>query len=207
MPFSTLDRSDWPAGRWLLRDPSSKLFYSVGINHVDESNLLHPYAESIHASHYPTHEAFISLARARLESYGFNTLGWTQEYFAGSCDQGGALDRHTSSVDLLHSSGWSQHELRHCRMPYMVQLPVMEVQDWNPNPTYRDLASQMFKSWCKYLARSICSVHKDSEMCVGCFFVDIPRSAPHQSRANFPTLIGLDDDNREARIEEVAKQD
>jgi hypothetical protein len=42
---------------------------------------------------------------ARLKSFNINTLGWTQEYIAGSWDEGGALDWHTSSVDLLHSTG------------------------------------------------------------------------------------------------------
>jgi hypothetical protein len=91
-------------------------------------------------------------------------------------------------------------------MPYMVQLPAMEIQDWNANPVYRDPASETFKMWREYLSRSICSVHKDSEMCVGYFFVDIPGWARHQSGADFLGLESLGDGEREAKIGDFAKQ-
>jgi hypothetical protein len=38
-------------------------------------------------------------------------------------------------------------------MPYMVQLPVMEIQDWNAYPVFRDPAFEALKKWCQYLAR------------------------------------------------------
>ncbi len=88
----------------------------------------------------------------------------------------------------------------------MVQLPVMEIQDWNANPVYRDPGSDMFKSWCENLARSICSVHKDSEMYVGYFFVDIPEWTKHQSRTKFPSLQGVGNQEREMKINAVAQQ-
>ena len=77
-------------------------------------------------------------------------------------------------------------------MPYMVQLPLMETQDWNTHPVYRDLASQMFQKWYEYLARSICSVHKDSDICVGYLVMDIPGRAEFQYGIDFSGLEGLE---------------
>lgn len=91
-------------------------------------------------------------------------------------------------------------------MPYMVALPVMEIQDWNGHPVYRNPASDVFKMWCEYLARSICSVHKDSELCVGYFFVDIPSWTKHRSGADFPGLLESDEEERDSKINEVAEQ-
>jgi hypothetical protein len=43
MPFLTLKRSN---DHWLLHGPNDEPFFSLGINDVDESNLLHPHNES-----------------------------------------------------------------------------------------------------------------------------------------------------------------
>jgi hypothetical protein len=58
----------------------------------------------------------------------------------------------------------------------------------------------------RYTARSICSVHKDSEMCVGYFLVDIPGWARHQSAADLPGPDDLENREREANIGEVVRQ-
>src|SRR5437763_353695 len=126
MPFFTLKRSN---DRWLLSNLNGEPSCSLGINHVDESNLLHPHNESTYSSRHPTRDVFVSKTINRLESFYFNALGWTQEYIPGSWDQGGTPDWHTSSVDPLRLARWSYHELRDCGMPYIVQLPVMEIQD------------------------------------------------------------------------------
>ena len=89
-------------------------------------------------------------------------------------------------------------------MPYMVQLPVMDIQDWTAHPIYRDPTSTEFKQWYEYLARSICLQYRDSETCVGYFFVDIPGWARHHSELDFPGLVGLSDEQREERIYNVA---
>ena len=40
--------------------------------------------------------------------------------------------------DMLHSTTrWAQHELQDFGMPYMVMLPLMEIQDWNAHPVYQ----------------------------------------------------------------------
>ena len=56
MPFFTLKRSN---DRWFRHDLNGEPFYPLGINHVDESNLLHPH-ESTYSSRYPTRDVFVS---------------------------------------------------------------------------------------------------------------------------------------------------
>jgi hypothetical protein len=101
IPFFTLERSN---DRWLLHDLNGEPFCFLGINRIDESNLLHPHNESKYSSRYPTRDVFVCNTVTWPESFYFNTLGWTREYIAGSWDQGGTPDWHTSSVDLLHSA-------------------------------------------------------------------------------------------------------
>ena len=57
MPFFTLKRIN---DRWLLRDLNGEPFYSLGINHVDGLNLLHPHNESTDSSRFPTRDVFVS---------------------------------------------------------------------------------------------------------------------------------------------------
>jgi hypothetical protein len=55
------------------------------------------------------------------------------------------------------------------------------------------------------MVRSICSVYKDSEICVGYFFVDIPGWARHQSGTDFPGQEGMEDSERDVKIGDVAR--
>jgi hypothetical protein len=77
MMLFTVQNRGHPGGRCLLREPSGKPFYAIGINHVEESTLLHSHNESVHASRYPTRDGFISKTVSRLQLLAFNTLGWT----------------------------------------------------------------------------------------------------------------------------------
>ena len=203
MPFFTL--TQLPDGTWRLLDNHGQPFFSLGLNHIDESNLLHPHNIDIHDARYPTRLSFIEKSVARIQSFGFNTLGWTQEYVV----QGDPISNGSQAFnwpECLHSTaGWSQHELKDCGMPYMVVIPVMENQDWTDHPHYREPSGRVFEEWCDYLARSICNVHKDSELCVGYFFVDIPGWARHETGADFPSLKDLSAEEREETIYSVAE--
>ena len=65
---------------------------------------------------------------------------------------------------------------------------------------------RVFKEWCEYLARGICSVHRDSELCIGYFLVDIPAWVNHGSgKGDWPTLEGLSEVEREEKIGEMAE--
>lgn len=57
------------------------------------------------------------------------------------------------------------------------------------------------------LVRSICSVHKDSDMCVGHLYVDIPGWARHQLDTDFLGLEGLEDSERDVKIGEEDVED
>ena len=86
----------------------------------------------------------------------------------------------------------------------MVVIPVMEGQDRTHRPHYREPSGQVFEERCDYLARSICNVHKGSELCVGYFFVDIPGRARHETGVEFPCLKSLSKKEREGKIYGVA---
>ena len=191
MPFFRI--STHGESGFTLLDPASKPFLSIGLNHIEESSLLYPHNKAIHSARYPTRHSFLQTATSRIQAFGFNTIGWTPEYVAGDTD------------DNLHSSGWTDVELLHCGMPYMVALPIMDIQNWNAHPTYRDPEGRHFKEWCEFLARSVCMVHKDSELCIGYFFVDIPGWARHRSGEDFPQLKGLSSQERERSIYRVAQ--
>ena len=98
---------------------------------------------------------FLTKTIQRLQSFNFNTIGWTPEFVVeGSWPDdlpeeqyslGSAFDHE---VDFLHSApGWSQYELKECGMAYFVQLPVTEIQDWNANPVFRVVNGREFKEW------------------------------------------------------------
>lgn len=48
-------------------------------------------------------------------------------------------------------------------------------------------------------------MHRESELCVGYFFVDIPAWGRHPSGLNFPAVEGMGREEREERIYDVAK--
>jgi hypothetical protein len=193
-------------GRWSFVDPAGKPFLSIGLNHADESNLKYDFNTEIWERKYGSKASWIQNGVVKdLKTFGFNTIGWTQEYVEG--DWGEALDWHGDPIDLLHSAfPWSAEELKSANMPYVVQLRVMEFEDWNGNPIFHDVFSEKFETWCKYLARSVCSQHKDSTNLLGYYFVDIPAWLRHASGADFPQLKGLNDAEREKKVGEIAEK-
>ena len=110
--------------------------------------------------------------------------------------------------EMLHSTPrWGQHELRNCAMPYMVMIPVMDIQDWNAHSVYHQPSGQAWGEWCEHLARSICYVHRESQLCVGYFFVDIPGRDRHSTGGdnNSPSLSKLGDEERGEKVYAMAK--
>lgn len=140
-----------------------------------------------------------------LGAFGFNTLGWTQEYVAG--DWGEALDWQGDPIDLIHSQHpWTAEELQSAGIPYVVQLRVMPIEDWNGEPVFQDVFSEKFEKWCEYLARSMCTPHRESRNLLGYYFVDIPAWIRHASRRDFPQLASLGKEEREIEVEMVAEK-
>jgi hypothetical protein len=193
-------------GNWVFLDPSGKPFLSIGLNHADESNLKYPYNTPIWEQKYGSRTGWIQNGVVKdLQTFGFNTIGWTQDYIGG--DWGEALDWSGDPIDLLHSAfPWSAEELKATGMPYVVQLRVMDIEDWNGNPIFRDVFSADFENWCRYLARSVCSQHRDSRNLLGYIFVDIPAWMRHASGADFPQLKGLSLEERDRKVGEIAEK-
>jgi hypothetical protein len=144
---------------------------------------------------------------ADLRSWGFNTLGWTQEYVSGGW--GEALDWFGDPIDLGHSTPWPAADLRSAGLPYVAQLRVQEIEDWNGYPAFRPMGGDKggdFEVWCDYLARSVAGEHADSPDLLGYFLVDIPAWLPHASGADFPELRGLDPAGRDKKLYDVASR-
>ena len=191
-------------GRWRLIDPAGRPFITIGLNHADESNLKYPHNSDVWRQKYGSRETWIRDGVVKdMKDWGFNTIGWTQEYVSGGW--GEALDWFGDPVDLGHSTTpWSAADLRGAGMPYILQLRVQEIEDWNGYPAFRDVYSEDFDVWCDYLARTICFDHADSPNLIGYFLVDIPAWLPHTSGRDFPQLQGLSGAERDTELFEVA---
>lgn len=187
-----------------LVDPEGKPFLSLGINHADETNLQYPHNLDVWTRKYGSREAWIrDGVVADLQAWNFTTLGWTQEYVAGGW--GEALDWFGDPIDLYHSAPWTAAELRGCGLPYVAQLRVQEIEDWNGHPAFRPM-DEDFAKWCDYLARAVALQHHESPSLLGYFLVDIPAWLPHASGHDFPELTGLSGSARETKLYDVASR-
>ncbi|KAK3172557.1 hypothetical protein OEA41_005880 [Lepraria neglecta] len=63
-----------------LKEAGDHPFTTIGLNHIDESNLLHSHNISILDTKYPTRKDFLIKTIQRLQSFNFNTIGWTPEF-------------------------------------------------------------------------------------------------------------------------------
>lgn len=190
--------------RWWMVDPDGGAFVTVGLNHADESNLKYPHNADVWRKKYGSREKWIREGVVKdLKDWGFNTIGWTQEYISG--DWGVALDWFGDPIDLGHSStGWSARDFEAANMPYVLQLRVQEIEDWNGRPSFRDVYSSDFDVYCEYLARNVCFDHAESSNLIGYFLVDIPAWLPHASGEDFEQLKGLDEAARNEKLFDVA---
>ena len=197
-------RVDQADRRWFFVDPDGNAFISVGLNHADESNLKYPHNWEVWKKKYGSREAWIKNGVVKdLKTWGFNTIGWTQEYISG--DWGVALDWFGDPIDLGHSSTpWSNDELKSAGMPYVVQIRVAEIEDWKGQPAFPDVYSHEFDVYCEYLARNVCFDHAESKNLLGYFLVDIPSWFPHASGRFFPGFDGLEGEAHDKKLFEVA---
>ncbi|MCW2507000.1 MAG: agarase [Modestobacter sp.] len=187
-----------------LVDPDGRPFLSLGVNHADETNLKYPRNVEVWRGRYGSRDSWIADGVVPdLRDWGFNTLGWTQEYVSGGW--GEALDWFGDPIDLYHSTPWPAADLRRAGMPYVAQMRVQEIEDWNGHPSFREMGAD-FEGWCDYLARSVAGEHADSPDLLGYFLVDIPAWLPHASGADFPSLRGLDPAQRATALYDVASR-
>jgi hypothetical protein len=189
--------------RWTFVRPSGGAFLSMGVNHGDETNLKYPYNIDVWRKRYGSRDRWIKEGFVKdLKSWGFNTIGWTQECVSGVTY--GRRDWFGEPFDHGHSTPWSAAELRASGMPYVVQMRVAEIEDWKGHPVFPDVFSRPFDSWCAYLARSLCLDHAESSNLLGYFLVDIPAWVPHASGRFFAGFEGLSGDAYDKKLFETA---
>lgn len=191
-------------GSWSFIDPDGKPFVSLGVNHIDDTDLRYPHNVDVWAQKYGTRQAFESGVVKDLQALSFNTIGWTCQYVSGGW--GEALDWFGAPVDLGHSQPWPDRDLLEAGMPYVVQLRAEEIEDWNGHPAYRDVFGEDFAKYADWLARRMTSDHKQSSNLLGYFLVDIPGWIPHASGRFWPGFENLSPEEHDTKLFEVARQ-
>lgn len=188
-------------GSWWLIDPDGHGFVSVGLNHADETDLKYPANIEVWKRKYGSRKKWIEGVVNDFKAWGFNTLGWTQQWVTG--DHG--LDFNwVDPLNLGHSQGWSIDDLQSTGMPYVLQLRVAPIEGWNGSPNFPDVFSTEFDEHCAYLAREICTPASDDPNLIGYFLTDIPSWLPHASGGNFAGLPGSTLESPTRSLGEVA---
>ena len=197
--FFRVERID---GRWWFIDPAGNGFLSAGVNHAEDTDLKHHYNAHIWREKYGNRETWIREGVVRdLRDWGFNTLGWTQQWVSGG---GGLITDWNKTFDLQHSQGFSSADYEIAGMPFVQNLRVAQIEDWNGNPIHPDVFSSDWEDFVEYQARQVCFDQADNEKLLGYFLVDIPAWLQHASGADFPSLQGLSPQERDERLYEVA---
>ncbi|TWI59909.1 agarase [Halalkalibacter nanhaiisediminis] len=197
--FFRVEKAD---DRWWMVDPDGNAFVTIGVNHTDETNLKYEHNFDIWKEKYGSRENWLKGLSKDLKDWGFNTIGWTGDYISG--DWGKALDWYGDPINLGHSTGWAAADYKVADMPYVLQIRVSEIEDWNGQPAYPDVYSDEFDKYCGYLARSICADHADSKNLIGYFLVDIPGWIPHASGRFFKGFEGLSEEEHNKKLFDVA---
>jgi hypothetical protein len=198
-------RLDRDGDRWWLVDPLGNGFLSVGLNHIDDSDLKYPHNLDIWQKRYGgSRERWISEGVVTdLRNWGFNSIGWTQQYIGGGWRE--KFD-WSQIVVVEHGSQWTVADLEAGGMPYIIQMRLAENENWNGRPYYPDVFDADFDDHCAYLARSICVDAASSKNLIGYSFVDAPLWFRHPAGADWPGLEGLDGDKRDAKLFEIASK-
>jgi hypothetical protein len=200
--FFKVEQSD--RGAWRFLDPEGKPFISMGVNHIDDSDLRYPHNVEVWNQKYGSRQKWQEGVVKDLESLSFNTIGWTSQYISGGW--GEALDWFGDPVDLGHSTPWPDQGLLDAGMPYVVQIRAQEIEDWNGHPAYRDVYGEDFSKYADWLARRMTSDHKESSNLIGYFLVDIPGWLPHAAGTFWPGFEGLSEDDHNKKLFDVAKK-
>lgn len=190
------------SGSWCFIDPDGKPFFSLALNHLDDTDLRYPHNVEIFERKYGSRQAWTKGVVRDLQGLNFNTIGWTSQYISGGW--GEALDWFGDPVDLGHSHPWPDQHLLDAGMPYVVQIRAQEIEDWNGHPAYRDVYGEDFHKYADWLARRMVSDHKGSANLVGYFLVDIPGWLPHASGRFWPGFEGLSQAEHDQKLFDVA---
>ena len=191
-------------GSWSFIDPDGKPFISLALNHLDDTDLRYPHNVEVFERKYGSRQAWTKGVVRDLQDLNFNTIGWTSQYISGGW--GEALDWFGDPIDLGHSHPWPDQHLLDAGMPYVVQIRVQEIEDWNGHPAYRDVYGEDFHKYADWIARRMVSDHKGSANLVGYFLVDIPGWLPHASGRFWPGFEGLSQAEHDQKLFDVATQ-
>jgi hypothetical protein len=170
-------RTEQASDRWWLVDPDGGGFITIGLNHCDETNLKYPHNLEIWRKKYGSRERWIKEGVIKdLKAWGFNTIGWTQDWISGDWGIGkNGVDWFGQPIDIWHSTPqWSLSDFAMADMPYILQIRVSEFEDFKGLPDFPKVYSHDFDVYCEYLARSVCFDHADKKNLVGYFLTDIP---------------------------------
>src|SRR3954454_10118969 len=107
--------------RWAFSDPRGEPFFSLGLNHADETNLKYPSNIDGWRRRYGSRAKWITDGVARdFNAWGFNTIGWTAECY--SLETGTDVEDWDTPFDAGHSKGWERADFDLAGMPYCVAL-------------------------------------------------------------------------------------
>ena len=154
--------------RWWLLNPDHKLFWSIGINHVDPAAFRYPESENVWEKNFGNSmEEWLIQVRRDLVNWGFNTLGWNQEVVT------------INDQNHRHSRRFTFEEYQWLDLPYCHLLPFIESHQWEVETRLPDIRSKGFAEWCDYVARDQCARMKDDAKLIGYFFTDCPTWIHH----------------------------
>jgi hypothetical protein len=147
------------------------------VNHIESSALKYPDNVHIWKKRYGTEERWLQEGvAARLQAWGFNTIGWTQEVV---------------TRDFRHSPVWEHEQYQWAGMPYCHMLPFTNIATYEPWPIYPDVFSSEFEQWVDYVARSYCLDMADDPRLIGYFYADCPAWEGHKRAASWASALDL----------------
>ena len=195
------------AGGWF--DPDGGGFITIGLNHCEETNLKYPHNIDIWRKKYGSRERWIKEGVVKdLKAWGFNTIGWTQDWISGDWGVGkNGVDWFGQPIDIWHSTPqWSLSDFAMADMPYILQIRVSEFEDFKGLPDFPKVDSHDFDVYCEYLARSVCFDHADKKNLLGYFLTDIPSWMPHASGRFFEGFSELKGEAYDTKLYDVASR-
>lgn len=203
--FFRLEEDD--KGRWFFIDPAGKPFPSIGLNHADESNLRYDFNLPIWECKYGSRDSWIKTGVVKdYQEFGFNTIGWTQEYVGG--DWGAALDWYGEPIDLQHSiSPWSARRIEKCW--HAICCSAACHRDRGTGMGIQS-STMYFRIRSRIGVDTLLVVYarntRIAPICWVTTFVDIPAWIRHASGADFPQSKALNEEERAKKIGEIAER-
>ncbi|MCR9294110.1 MAG: agarase [bacterium] len=151
-------------GRWWFITPQGQRFFSMGLNHIDPAPLRYASNGDLWNRKYGNSmERWLKEAVAPdLKSWGFNSVGWTQEVVT------------RGPTNHRHSRAFTFEEYQWLDMPYCHQLPFADFHQWDAEVRHADFSASEWVDWCDYVAREHCARMKDDPKLIGYFYIDCP---------------------------------